>query len=94
MFAHILIYLITMIIHVDDLYYKDSQFYGNKLFPYKVGDGSNDAELGFPIAYQNINNTGDIVFEFNLTNQEFVYTQENNEFALQKTDTIITQIYR
>lgn len=79
--------------YVDDLYYKDSQFYGNKLFSYKVGDGSNDAELGFPIAYQNINNTGDIVFEFNLTNQEFVYTQENNEFALQKTDTALLRKY-
>ena len=39
---------------------------GNRVYNYKVGEGINDAELGFPLAYKNITNTGDIVFNFSL----------------------------
>jgi hypothetical protein len=53
--------------------YDGSTFVGTKVFSYKVGNGSNDKELGFPLAYQNINNIGDIVFEFNLLTDSFAY---------------------
>jgi len=53
--------------------YEGSSFTGTKLFSYKVGTGSADSELGFALSYQNINNIGDIVFEFNLLKDTFTY---------------------
>jgi hypothetical protein len=53
--------------------YDGTTFTGNKVFSYKVGTGVNDSELGFPLSYQNINNIGDIAFEFNLLSGSFNY---------------------
>ena len=53
--------------------YNGSTFKGTKLFSYKVGTGSVDANLGFPLAYKNINNVGDIVFNFNIMQDSFQY---------------------
>jgi hypothetical protein len=53
--------------------YQGSTFKGTKLFSYSLGDGVNDPVLGFPLTYKNINNIGDIVFDFNITNDTFVY---------------------
>jgi hypothetical protein len=55
------------------LVYDGTTFAGTKLFSYKVGTGTNDTELGFPLSYQNINNIGDIAFEFNLLSDTFKY---------------------
>ena len=46
---------------------------GNKIFSYKVGTGSNDTELGFPLSYRTIENSGDIVFDFNLLSDTYQY---------------------
>lgn len=61
----------------DEIIYKSSNFNGTKLFSYKVGSGTNDNELGFPLSYRNISNIGDIVFEFNLLNDTFEYQESN-----------------
>ena len=53
--------------------YNGSTFVGTPLFSYKIGTGTNDSNLGFPLSYKNIDNIGDIVFNFNLTNQTFSY---------------------
>jgi hypothetical protein len=53
--------------------YEGTSFQGNKIFSYKVGSGAVDSELGFALSYQNINNIGDIVFEFNLLKDTFSY---------------------
>ena len=55
------------------LVYEGTTFVGNKIFSYAVGTGTNDIELGFPLSYQNINNIGDISFEFNLLSNVFNY---------------------
>ena len=55
--------------------YDGSTFNGTKVFSYKIGTGSNDTELGFPLSYQNINNIGDIVFNFDLLSDTFNYKQ-------------------
>jgi len=55
----------------DTTTYSSSTFAGNKLVSYNTGNGANDPVLGFPIAYQNINNVGDIQFEFNWDNDTF-----------------------
>ncbi len=57
----------------DNTVYDSSTFTGTKIFSYKVGTGNNDSVLGFPLTYKNINNVGDIVFEFNLLNDSFNY---------------------
>jgi len=71
----------------DILYYPGSTFIGTKLFSYKVSSaGSNDVVLGFPLTYKNINNIGDIVFNFDLTTDKFNYKKDNLSIATLKVD--------
>ena len=66
----------------DITVYESSTFTGNKVFSYKTGTGTAvDSELGFPISYRNINNVGDIVFDFNLLSGAFTYTVNNDSFT-------------
>jgi hypothetical protein len=53
--------------------YSGSTFAGTKLFSYKLGSTTADTVLGFSLSYQNINNIGDILFEFNLLTDSFDY---------------------
>ena len=53
--------------------YEGSTFVGTKLFSYKIGTGSSDSKLGFPLTYKNISNIGDIVFNFNILTDTFRY---------------------
>lgn len=55
--------------------YNGSTFTGTKLFSYKVGKGTVDTSLGFPLSYKNISNIGDIVFNFDLATDTFQYKQ-------------------
>lgn len=67
----------------DTLYYPTSTFKGNKVFSYAVGSGSNDSILGFPIKYRNINNIGDIVFDYNLLSETISYQDElQNDYSV------------
>jgi hypothetical protein len=57
--------------------YNTTTFAGTKIFGYKIATaGINDSELGFPLSYLNINNTGDILFEFTWDTDVFLY-QDN-----------------
>ena len=76
----------------DQSVYDASNFFGNKLFSYKQGTGSNDSELGFPLSYRNINNSGDILFDFDLLNQDFTY-QVDNSLVDVKTDITFLKKY-
>ena len=60
--------------------YPGSTFKGTKIFSYAAGTGVADAILGFPLAYQNINNIGDILFSFDLLTDVFYY-KENHDIA-------------
>ena len=60
--------------------FNSTTFKGTKIFSYKEGDGNNDVELGFPLSYKKIENSGDIVFEFNLL---------SDKFSIQNDDTVI-----
>ena len=59
----------------DTATYDGSTFAGTKVFSYKEGTGSIDANLGFPLAYKNISNIGDIVFNFNILTDNFKYKE-------------------
>ena len=65
----------------DETYYGSTTFKGTKLFSYAVGDGTADSELGFALSYKSIDNTGDIVFDFNLLNDTFTYQTETELFT-------------
>jgi hypothetical protein len=58
----------------DSSVYEGTSFSGTKIFSYKKGSGTKDSVLGFPLSYQNINNIGDILFDFNLlSDPDFKY---------------------
>lgn len=53
--------------------YQFTTFSGTPVFSYAQGQGDNDPELGFPLRYRSIANTGDILFHFDLLSTEFEY---------------------
>ena len=67
----------------DTSVYDGSTFTGTSVFSYKVGTGTVDSTLGFSLSYKNINNIGDIVFNFNLLTDYFEY--KNNTGVIVKT---------
>ena len=69
----------------DETYYGSSTFKGTKLFSYAQGEGTVDTELGFALSYKSIENSGDIVFDFNLLNDTFTYQTEEDLYT-QKID--------
>lgn len=58
----------------DTTVYPNSTFIGTKNFGYKLGNGTNDTILGFPLTYQNFDNIGDIVFSNYYDTDSFTYT--------------------
>jgi hypothetical protein len=70
----------------DSNVYPFSQFSGNKIFSYKESSNTIDVELGFGLSYRNIVNSGDIIFEFNLLQDSFPFTNNNNLVTEVKTD--------
>lgn len=66
--------------------FDSTTFSGNKIFSYAIGEGTNDAELGFPLTYKNIENFGDIVFECNLLSDVLSY-QDNDALIEVSTST-------
>ena len=69
-----------------------STFKGNKIFSYKQGTGINDTELGFPLSYRTIENSGDITFDFNLLSETYQYDQVADVITA-STDTGILRKY-
>lgn len=65
----------------DTSKYESTNFVGNKIFTYKEGSGQNDEELGIPLAYRSIENTGDILFNFDLLQNNFTYQQGTTIFT-------------
>ena len=58
----------------DSATYPVSSFIGSKIFSYKVGNGLIDKELGFSLSYLNIDNVGDILFDWNIDSDNFSFT--------------------
>ena len=71
---------------------ESSTFAGNKIFSYKVGTGNNDTELGFPLSYRTIENSGDIVFDFNLLLDTYQYDELTDVLNV-STDTALLRKY-
>lgn len=60
----------------DPEIYTSTNFTGTRIFSYKVGNSPVDPELGFALSYQNVQNVGDIVFDFNLSRDAAVFCPE------------------
>jgi len=58
--------------------YVNSSFKGTTIFSYKVGTGTADSVLGFPLSYRTFNNIGDIQFENTWDTQQFTYLVSPN----------------
>jgi hypothetical protein len=59
----------------DTSVYPTTSFAGNRIFGYRIGSGTTDSELGFPLYYRSIDNIGDIEFEFDLENTSWNYKE-------------------
>lgn len=60
----------------DPATYPINNFKGTKILSYKEGNGVVDSELGISLSYLNIDNVGDIVFDWNWGTDSFVYTKD------------------
>lgn len=67
----------NLISYSDTSVYPFTTFAGNKIFGYREGTGVADKQLGFPVIYKNINNIGDLEFEFTLQNSSWNYIENN-----------------
>jgi hypothetical protein len=70
--------------------YPVSSFVGTEIVSYKIGNSVVDKELGFSVSYLNINNVGDIQFEFDLDTDTFTYNVGQDVF----TKNILTGFYK
>ena len=66
----------------DRTRYPSSNFLGNPLFSYAVGDADPDIVLGFPLTYLSLTNIGDILFDNNLYKDSFNYTIDSIGYTL------------
>ena len=84
----------------DATVYPNSTFLGTKGFGYKIGTGNNDTVLGFPLAYQNFNNIGDIVFSNYYDTESVTYVSNqvtstvavNSGYFLKNSGTTTTKL--
>jgi len=76
----------------DNEIYDSTEFVGNRIFNYRVGEGTNDTELGFPLTYQNFVNIGDIVFDFPLLSKSYNY-KVDNDFVVLQSDKLFLKKY-
>ena len=65
----------------DSTSYSDTEFLGSPILSYKPGIGRIDKELGFRLSYLNIDNIGDIEFNWNWETQTFRYNVDKNPVA-------------
>ena len=74
----------------DSEKYTTSSFIGSKILSYKQGSGRIDTELGFSLSYLNIDNVGDIEFNFDWD----LDTAEYTETRIPKSIKISTGFYK
>lgn len=61
--------------------YHSSTFAGSKILSYKVGNGRTDSHLGFSLSYLNINNIGDIQFNWDFGADTFIFVENNSKIT-------------
>jgi hypothetical protein len=61
--------------------YPASTFTGSKIVSYKVGGGRTDTHLGFSLSYLNINNIGDIQFNWDFGTDTYIFAENNSKIT-------------
>ena len=62
--------------------YTTTTFEGTEILSYATGSGPVDSELGFALKYENIANAGDIVFDFNIETESFIYSLDRQDVSV------------
>jgi hypothetical protein len=70
----------------DGVDYNGSNFTGNKIFSYKIGNTVKDSELGIRLSYRSIGNVGDIVFVDHIANDAFSYEDQLENSVTARTN--------
>jgi hypothetical protein len=73
--------------------YPATSFRGTKLFSYRIGTGTNDTVLGFPLSYRSISNVGDIVFDFNFNSDIAEYQIDDLTFSIKTSAGFLRKYY-
>jgi len=71
--------------------YPGSSFNGTKIFSYKIGNGTADEILGFPLSYKNFIAQGDIEFVNNYDTETFEYVTQGGTSGSIKTNSGLLQ---
>jgi len=66
----------------SDRDYYQTNFYGNQLFGYSVGQGVKDKVLGFPLKYQNSVGTGSYLFKNYFAADTILVTENNVSYSV------------
>jgi len=61
--------------------YPSNTFNGCNILSYKQGNGRIDPELGFPLSYLNIDNVGDIEFNWDWDTDTFTWTEQKVNYS-------------
>ena len=59
--------------------YNTSTFAGNKIFNYKIGTGTDDSVLGFPLSYKPFYSSSEIQFENYIETNKTIYTDNGSK---------------
>ena len=65
----------------DSGLYAQSNFSGSKIFNYRVGKGTKDPELGFPLSFTQTKSASEIAFENFISTERFNYTPFGSEVS-------------
>ena len=65
----------------DSGLYAQSNFSGSKIFNYRVGKGTKDPELGFPLSFTQTKSASEIAFENFISTERFNYTPFGSEIS-------------
>ncbi len=74
----------------DEDTYNASTFTGTPIVSYSIGNSTPDSELGFSLDYQNIDNVGDILFNWSWDTEDFSYATDQETI----TTKIATGFYK
>ena len=78
----------------DKELYTSSDFTGNSIFSYVQNtQEATDSELGFGLSYKNIENLGDILFDFSLITESYTY-QNNTVLSTIKSNALYLKKFR
>ena len=76
----------------DSTAYPGSKFVGTKIFGYRMGTGQQDSVLGFPLAYRNFENVGDIEFTNFFQSDTFAYLDGFAETTVPISSFVLKQL--